>query len=42
MRQPLLPGFKSFMAVCRVPYSCLLFKICKAYADFGLLVLICL
>jgi hypothetical protein len=39
MHQPLLHGFKSSTVVCSGPYSCL-FKICKAYVDFGSLVLI--
>jgi hypothetical protein len=38
MRQHLLHGFKTSMVVCRGPYLSLLFKICKVYADFGLLV----
>jgi len=37
---PLLHGFNSFNVSSAVPYSCLLFNICIAYAEVGLLVLI--
>ena len=30
-------GFKSLMVVWRLPYSCLLLRMCSAYADWGLL-----
>ena len=33
--QPLLYVFISCMVVCMGPYSCLLYKMCRAYPDFG-------
>jgi hypothetical protein len=38
MRMPLLHGFSSSNVSAGVPYSCLLFNICSACADGGLLV----
>ena len=38
IRVPLLNGFRSSNVSVGVPYSCLLFNICSAYAYVGLLV----
>jgi putative component of membrane protein insertase Oxa1/YidC/SpoIIIJ protein YidD len=36
---PLLHGFNNSSVSSAVPYSCLLFSMCSAYAEIGLLVL---
>jgi hypothetical protein len=36
---PLLHGFDNSRVSSAVPYSCLLFSMCNAYAEIGLLVL---
>ena len=38
IRVPLLHGFSSSNVSAEVPYSCLLFNICRAFVDVGLLV----
>jgi hypothetical protein len=38
-RERVLRGLRRFMVVFMGPYSCLFWRICKAYADVGLLFL---
>jgi hypothetical protein len=38
-RDGVLRGFRRFMVVFMGPYSCLFWRMCRAYADCGLLCL---